>query len=102
MAGCAKGVLKIGFVGRLSEQKGAEYLIDAMGILAERGVNARCFLVGDGELEGELRERVRRSAAVNDIVFLGRRDDPRTSFHRLIYVPCRRFGRDCPLFCLRR
>lgn len=76
VTGCAKGVLKIGFVGRLSEQKGAEYLVDAMGILAERGVHARCFLVGDGELEGELRERARRSAAVNDIVFLGRREDP--------------------------
>lgn len=76
VAGCAKGILKIGFVGRLSEQKGVEYLVEAMGILAERGVHARCFLVGDGELGSELRRRTGGLAVANDIVFLGRRDDP--------------------------
>lgn len=76
VAACPEGVLKVGFVGRLSEQKGAEYLVDAMGILSEKGVHVRCFLVGDGELEVELRESARRSEAANDIVFLGRRDDP--------------------------
>lgn len=76
VAGCAKGVLKIGFVGRLSEQKGAEYLVQAMEILADRGVHARCFLVGDGELEDELRRRAGEFATSNDIVFLGRREDP--------------------------
>lgn len=74
-ADCPKGVLKIGFVGRLSEQKGVVHLIDAMGILVKRGIRARCFIVGDGELEDRLREHARASVAKDDIIFLGRRDD---------------------------
>ncbi len=72
---CPEGCVKIGFVGRLSEQKGAAYLIDAMGLLTSRGVNARCFIVGDGELEGDLRERVKSAGVQDQIAFLGRRDD---------------------------
>ena len=75
VAACPEGVLKVGFVGRLSEQKGVAYLIDAMAILAERGVRARCFIVGDGELEDGLRERAGASAANGRVAFLGRRDD---------------------------
>lgn len=75
VAACPEGVLKVGFVGRLCEQKGVVHLVDAMEILAEKGVRARCYIVGDGELEGGLRERVRGSAAADGVVFLGRRAD---------------------------
>ena len=75
VAACPEGALKIGFVGRLCEQKGAAHLADAMAALVERGVRARCFIVGDGELEDGLRERVRGSAAAGDVAFLGRRAD---------------------------
>ena len=75
VANCSDGFLKIGFVGRLSEQKGAAFLIDAIALLADRGVAARCFIVGDGELGDELRERARKSAAAGNIVFMGPRGD---------------------------
>lgn len=75
VAACPENTLKVGFVGRLCEQKGVMYLADAMAILAERGVRARCFIVGDGELEGDLRKRVRDSTAAGDVVFLGQRMD---------------------------
>lgn len=75
IADCPDGLLKIGFVGRLSEQKGAAFLIDAMALLADRAVAARCFIVGDGELGDELQERARRSAAAGNVVFMGPRDD---------------------------
>lgn len=70
------GVLRIGFLGRLSEQKGCCYIVDAMGILARRGAPVHCFIAGEGELEGELRLQVERLGLGEVVTFLGRRDDP--------------------------
>jgi glycosyltransferase involved in cell wall biosynthesis len=75
VADCPAGVLKVGFVGRLTEAKGVTYLIDAIGTLRRRGVPVRCFLVGEGELEAELRRQVEEAGLTGDVVFLGRRDD---------------------------
>ncbi len=44
--------------GRLVEKKGFEYLIDACGILRDRGVAFRCIIAGSGPLEASLRQRV--------------------------------------------
>lgn len=73
---CPKDMLKVGFIGRLTEAKGVAFLIDAMALLVERGVPVRCFIAGEGDLEEELRKRTRLSAAARDIVFLGRLDNP--------------------------
>ena len=75
VVGCPEGTLRVGFVGRLSEQKGVAHLVDAMGALAERGVCARCLIVGEGELDDELHEHAASSPAKDRIVFLGRRAD---------------------------
>ena len=72
---CPKDVFKIGFVGRLSEAKGVANLIEAMGLLVMRGLSVRCFIVGDGELGDQLRDRVAESSLDSHVVFLGRRDD---------------------------
>lgn len=45
-------------IGRLIEKKGFEYLIDACGMLRDRGVSIRCTIAGDGPLMGPLRQRV--------------------------------------------
>jgi glycosyltransferase involved in cell wall biosynthesis len=44
--------------GRLVEKKGFEYLIDACGILRDRGADFRCIIAGSGPLEQALRQRV--------------------------------------------
>lgn len=46
--------------GRLVGKKGFEYLIDACGILADRGEHFECTIAGSGPLEPSLRERVRQ------------------------------------------
>ena len=46
-------------IGRLIEKKGLEYLIDACGILRDRGVPFRCTIAGDGPLMDPLRKRIR-------------------------------------------
>jgi len=48
----------IGCAGRLTEQKGHVYLLEAAALLRERGVNATFLLAGSGELEDSLRSRV--------------------------------------------
>lgn len=45
-------------VGRLVEKKGFVDLIDACSLLVERGRKLDCQLIGGGELEAELRERI--------------------------------------------
>jgi glycosyltransferase involved in cell wall biosynthesis len=45
-------------VGRLVQKKGFADLIDACGLLAGRGASFRCVIVGQGEAEARLRQRV--------------------------------------------
>ncbi len=58
------------FVGRLSVQKNVPQLLDALDGVSER---FDTVLVGDGELEAELRERVARLGLVH-VTFAGRAD----------------------------
>lgn len=76
-------VLKIGFLGRLSEQKGCCYIVEAMGVLSRRGVPVHCFIAGEGELEGELRSQAERLDLGEVVTFLGRRDDPQNFLSQL-------------------
>lgn len=53
------------FVGRFVEKKGVPSLIEAMRLLAGRGVVARLVLIGDGPLAGALREQARGLSGVS-------------------------------------
>jgi glycosyltransferase involved in cell wall biosynthesis len=48
--------LRIGAVGRLSEEKGFRYLIEAVERLVAEGHDLTLSIAGEGELEGALRE----------------------------------------------
>jgi colanic acid/amylovoran biosynthesis glycosyltransferase len=45
-------------VGQLKEKKGLRHLIDACRILADRGVELECEIVGDGPLRRELADQI--------------------------------------------
>ena len=45
-------------VGRLVEKKGYPVLIEACGLLRDRGLEFRCEIVGDGPLESALRRQI--------------------------------------------
>ncbi len=45
-------------VGRLIEKKGFLYLIEAVGLLRDRGIEVTCRIVGEGKQGQELRQRV--------------------------------------------
>jgi glycosyltransferase involved in cell wall biosynthesis len=48
----------VGAIGRLARQKGPGYLLRAARLLIDGGLDAQFLLVGEGELEGELRQMV--------------------------------------------
>ena len=62
-------------VGSLQPYKGHLHLIDACALLRERGIGNRCIIVGRGELENDLRERIAQ-LGLDDVVELA---GPRTS-----------------------
>jgi glycosyltransferase involved in cell wall biosynthesis len=58
-------------VGTLFPHKGFAYLIDALRLLRERGLDFRCTLVGGGPLRTQLEERVRRNGLEARVAFTG-------------------------------
>jgi glycosyltransferase involved in cell wall biosynthesis len=69
------------FVGRLSAQKGVEYLLQAMA-LARPLKKFRCVIIGDGEKRSELEALVKQLKLTEDIAFLGRQSNPFKFMHR--------------------
>ncbi len=68
-------------VGRLVDQKGQRYLIEAMGKVLSRFSNARLLIAGDGNLRNEL-SRVAETCRVSSAVqFLGHRSDVADLLH---------------------
>lgn len=68
------GILRLISVGRLSEEKGIQYGIEAVGRLVQRGFrNVRYDVVGDGYLRAQLEQFVSDRGLNNFIRFLGQR-----------------------------
>jgi glycosyltransferase involved in cell wall biosynthesis len=62
-------------VGRLTDQKGHIYLIDAMPFVLGRFPDALVFLIGDGSARQGLEERVQKLGIGGAVRFLGTRSD---------------------------
>ncbi len=60
-------------VGRLVEKKGLKYLIDACSILASRGCKFSCQIIGTGDCEIALQERIVRLGLQNQVKIIGPR-----------------------------
>jgi glycosyltransferase involved in cell wall biosynthesis len=63
----------VGFVGRLSHEKGIDVLLEAMGELARRDARTDLAIVGSGPLEPTLRARAAGLALGDRVRFLGHR-----------------------------
>jgi glycosyltransferase involved in cell wall biosynthesis len=81
------------FVGRLVSDKGADLVIKALGILAQRGIHPKLTIVGEGPESAYLRELASASSLENQIVFAGRKQGPELAsllrHHRIMVVPSR-------------
>jgi glycosyltransferase involved in cell wall biosynthesis len=64
-----------GFAGRLSEEKGVEYLVRAAQVLAQERPSSRLVILGDGPLAGALEQSVRAVGLSRAIQFVGFQSD---------------------------
>ncbi|MCB1254937.1 MAG: glycosyltransferase family 4 protein [Austwickia sp.] len=65
------GPLRVLSVGRLVPQKGGPVLIDALNLLAKRGIAVVARIAGGGPLDADLRAAVRRLGLADRVEFLG-------------------------------
>ena len=73
--GLPGGRFLVGTVGRLEEQKGQKYLIDAAGRLRREGRKVTLVIVGSGREEDRLRDQAVREGIGDAVLFLGTRRD---------------------------
>jgi glycosyltransferase involved in cell wall biosynthesis len=59
------------YIGRLTRDKSLHLLIEALGISVDNGKPFRVILIGDGVLEGELRNQVAKLKLVDFVHFYG-------------------------------
>jgi glycosyltransferase involved in cell wall biosynthesis len=65
----------IGYLGRLSEEKGVNYLIEAGYILKEKGEDFKIIIIGDGPKRKELEDLTRSKGLKQQVVFTGFQND---------------------------
>lgn len=69
--GLAEGQKSAAIVARLNEVKGHKYLVQAAKILKERGVDAKFFIAGTGEMEEQIRAQIREEGLEDTVILLG-------------------------------
>lgn len=65
----------IGHIGRFNEQKNHSFIIDVFADIHVQDPQTLLVLVGKGELEEEIRQRVNEMGLSESVLFLGIRDD---------------------------
>ena len=82
----ANGNVLIGNIGRLSEQKGMTYFIEAAEITTRTHPEARFVIVGDGEEKEKLHAQVRARGIQDKVLFLGYRNDIQNVMSQLDFI----------------
>lgn len=67
--------LILGYVGRISEEKGVKYLIEAVATLKSNGISATLMVIGEGPDQVELQQLARERGIYDNVIFLGFQDD---------------------------
>lgn len=68
-------------VGRLNPAKGIQYLLKALSSIALRNKSIKLFIVGDGFYRNYLENLARECGLINNVVFLGERNDVKLLLH---------------------
>ncbi len=61
----------VGHVGRFSQQKNHDFLIDIFREIKKLKTNAKLLLLGEGDLQPRIKEKVRRMKLEEDVIFYG-------------------------------
>ena len=70
-----EGCFIVGNIGRLSEQKGMEYYIQALPEVLKKHPKTHFLIIGAGELESSLKGQARQLKVEDNLHFLGYRSD---------------------------
>lgn len=65
----------IGHVGRFADMKNHTFLVDVFRIVSKYKDNARLLLIGDGELLGDIKAKVKKLGLQKKVFFLSHRTD---------------------------
>lgn len=81
-----RGYLLIGNIGRLSEQKGMGYFIEAAEIVRKTHPETRFYIIGDGEERKHLEHQVEEKGMKDAVIFLGYRSDIQNAISQLDFI----------------
>ncbi len=70
------GPIRLLNVARLVPKKGQRYLVSALAVLRERGLEFDCRIVGTGPLQATLREQIDRAGLTRQVTLEGVRQPP--------------------------
>jgi glycosyltransferase involved in cell wall biosynthesis len=79
--GIAPSAVVVGNIARLVPFKGQRYLITALSVLRDRGLDVHLLIAGDGELRGELEQQAANLGVADAVHLLGFREDARDLYH---------------------
>lgn len=80
------GYIIVGNIGRLSKQKGMEYFIDSYDEVHASIDKVKYVIVGQGEDEVFLKQRVEKASNQDNIIFLGYRSDIQNIMAQMDYI----------------
>lgn len=73
--GIPEGMYIVGSIGRLAEQKGYRYLLEAIPPILSGNPNIQFIIIGDGELRDSLEQQARSLNICSNVTFTGPRTD---------------------------
>ena len=71
-----KNSVNILSIGRLHEQKGFDMAIKAAAIMKSKGLDFKWFVIGSGELESDLKNKIKSENLEDNFILLGARENP--------------------------
>ena len=85
------------FVGRLSEEKGFDVLLDAFEILSKNNSSSiKCIVIGDGDQQSHYKKSVKSRMLTDNVTFMGSQNQTRISEwmnqSHLVVIPSRKEG----------
>lgn len=85
----------LGAIGRLSWEKGIEYLVNALPVILQKVPNLVCIIVGDGPLVSKVKERITALGLSRHVIFTGLLTNPYYVLRALdvLIVPSLKEGR---------
>jgi glycosyltransferase involved in cell wall biosynthesis len=86
LLGIPAGAIAIGTITRLMPSKGNQHLIDAAPLILQRYPGARLYIVGEGELESELKAQVQALGLADYVIFSGFQRDVAAVLSAFDYV----------------